>query len=494
MLHTDLKNIKNYKQSSSSSTLAIPSTPLTYSNSISTGNYSGPDTSIILKMQEREKNPLFKLSVNDYKKIYENKMIVKILAKIIDCEEIQLKKFCKYINIFFKNINLSSKSIKNKMKKHYHKVNTISLSNLPLDLRERIVDKYYSLFPTKYLLKEWIILNHLNWEYLSKNQNAIELLKYRINEEKKMDIDYLNNLNIKDKINWQHLSSNPNAIELLIENIDKIDWNNLSQNKNPKAIELLKDYKDKNDMNWYILSLNPAAIKLLNLNKDKIEWELLSFNSNAIELLQKNKYKINWKNLSSNPNAINILKNRIIYECNLSKKEYNSLKDKIDWKQLSLNPNAGKLLEITDDDINILEYIKNDELFLKNEDKIVWYSLFINQNAINLIEKNKKTIIWNELSANPNAIQLLKNNYENINWSILSGNPNAINLLHEKLIEENSLDENYLKKLDFSKKINWWNLSSNSNAIDLLKEKIGENHYKIDWNSISANPAIFEAK
>jgi len=52
------------------------------------------------------------------------------------------------------------------------------------------------------------------------------------------------------------LSLNPNAIPLLEENLDKIDWFNLSVN--PMAIELLKQ--------------NPAAIDLLEKNPDKINW------------------------------------------------------------------------------------------------------------------------------------------------------------------------------------------------------------------------------
>ena len=46
-----------------------------------------------------------------------------------------------------------------------------------------------------------------------------------------------------NKINWMELSRNPNAIELLKENKDKIDWCCLS--KNPNANELLKENKKK---------------------------------------------------------------------------------------------------------------------------------------------------------------------------------------------------------------------------------------------------------
>ncbi len=47
-------------------------------------------------------------------------------------------------------------------------------------------------------LRDWIDINKLNWEHLSINPNAIELLKEN-----------------QDKINWDYLSENPNAIELL---------------------------------------------------------------------------------------------------------------------------------------------------------------------------------------------------------------------------------------------------------------------------------------
>ena len=51
------------------------------------------------------------------------------------------------------------------------------------------------------MLRDWIMLDYLNWEYLSKNPNAIELLREKIKKEKDMDIDYLNNLDGKDKTN-----------------------------------------------------------------------------------------------------------------------------------------------------------------------------------------------------------------------------------------------------------------------------------------------------
>ena len=51
-------------------------------------------------------------------------------------------------------------------------------------------------------------------------------------------------------INWNYLSLNPNAIELLKENKDKINWNNLSSN--PNAIGLLKEYNYQKSLNQII--------------------------------------------------------------------------------------------------------------------------------------------------------------------------------------------------------------------------------------------------
>ncbi len=82
-----------------------------------------------------------------------------------------------------------------------------------------------------------------------------------------------------NKLDWQQLSSNPNAIDLLEKNQDKIYWFMLLQN--PNAIHLLE--KNKNKINWNYLSLNPNAIDLLEKNQDKINWDFLSENPSIFE-------------------------------------------------------------------------------------------------------------------------------------------------------------------------------------------------------------------
>ena len=76
---------------------------------------SGPSTQLIADMQTRINNPLFKLSIADYEAMCGNKMMIRMMSKVLGYEVKQLKKFCKHINVFTKNIKLSPKSIKKKI-------------------------------------------------------------------------------------------------------------------------------------------------------------------------------------------------------------------------------------------------------------------------------------------------------------------------------------------------------------------------------------------
>lgn len=383
---------------------------------------SAPKTSVIDKIKDRIQNPLFKLSIADYELMCGNKMLLNIMAKTLNCEVIQLKKFCKYINIFKENIDLSAKSIKKKMKP------TSSLSQLPDKILSKIVDKYKDLFNAKkYVLRNWIPLNELVWNSLCKNPNAgdflkmhtdeifwdilcknpsaIELLKEKIEEEKDFDEDELIDLEGEDKINWRFLSENPNAIKLLEENLENIDWKILSGNRN--AIKLLKAYPKKIDWRFLSSNTNPEAIELLKTKFEQIDWKILSENPAAIELLKANQSKIIWKSLSlnTNPEAIKLLK---------------ANEDNIDWDFLSRNPNAIELLK-------------------QNESKINWTYLSENPNAVDLLIQNPKRIDWKALSknTNPKVIELLKEKDYKINWVYLSANP----IIFEEESEHSSLEK-----------------------------------------------------
>jgi hypothetical protein len=69
----------------------------------------------------------------------------------------------------------------------------------------------------------------LDWNALSGNKNAIDLLR-----------------KYPENINWTILSGNPNAFQLLIENPKKINWDYLSSNQNPNVISFFKRKSIKN--------------------------------------------------------------------------------------------------------------------------------------------------------------------------------------------------------------------------------------------------------
>ena len=89
-------------------------------------------------------------------------------------------------------------------------------------------------------------------------------------------------------------------------------------------------------------------------------------------------------------------------------------------------------------------------------EKIDWYALSANPNAIHLLEKNMDKINWDLLSANPNAIHLLEKNMDKIDWWSLSSNPsifeydwvamrNRMNLFKEELVAKQFHPKNITK-------------------------------------------------
>jgi len=389
-------------------------------------------------------------------------------------------------------------SVKNIIKK----IPLLSCNNIQI-----ILEKYWHLLPKKKILIDWINIENLDWDMLSQNKNAIDLLKA-----------------FPDKINWKNLSKNPNAIELLSKNQDKINWKNLSSNWN--AIKLLKKNKDK--IHYAKLSSNENAIELIKekLKKEKKLTELqynnlhytnkicfntLSSNSNAIEILKENKEKIHWTFLSENINAIKLIKEKWDEEALIHISTYveYDAKSQISEHLLSTNKNA----------VNVLR---------ANQDIISWAYISENKNAIDIITKKIK--YENQYMTLDNYIKLeddlLEPEYEPLNkicWKKLSLNPNAIQLLEMKIrmkermtifknieskttfdemnriveyIKNRWNDKNPCVNIDFKKKclvifldekLDWTAISENKNASEILRK----NQDKIDWISLSSNPAIF---
>lgn len=382
----------------------------------------------------------------------------------------------------------------------------IKIYNLPYDIIESIVEKYKSMQPSKYVLRDWVPKDKLVWKSLSGNPCAIEMLMKQAEYENSLSKEEYDALDEENKIGREILSTNRESIEILKKYPSNIIWTYLSENKDQRAVDMIKkrveyekslklmddfDYGDDNrvDVSFLCNNENPQIMELvkekINYEKglsmeeyenldicDTVEWMFLSSNPSAIELLKENPEKIDWEELSynTNPYAIDLLRKRAIEENNMNADVYKNLTNKINWHMLSKNPSAVDLL---------VENIKD----------IDWMALSANPNAIDLLKANKKNIDWSMLSSNPNpnAIEILRENTGLIDWYMLSQNPNAIELLKAN-----------------PKKIYWGVLSGNEKAFDLLKDRYEYesnltpeeydsivSYKKIDWGIMSKNKGLF---
>ncbi len=127
ILKVDLKSLREAKAATTASAASVAKSVAR--SKLSQSSSSGIDTRVIRNIQNIINNPLFSLTIDDYELMCGNKIITKMTSKVLECEEKQLKKFCKYINVFKKNIDSSPKSIKNKMKPK------ITLNKLPYYLK-----------------------------------------------------------------------------------------------------------------------------------------------------------------------------------------------------------------------------------------------------------------------------------------------------------------------------------------------------------------------
>jgi len=298
----------------------------------------------------------------------------------------------------------------------------------------------------------------------------------------------------------------------------------------PISPEFIKDLKDKTLLENSALKLSISDYQLM-CRKDKVlNMMAIALNKPKAKLKKFCKHiSIFEENISKSPKSIANKINGPI--TNLPKEIRSTIlekfaeilpskyvlldwidKDKLDWFWLSLNPNAIDLLEnnLNEVDWDALSSNPNAIHILENNlDKVDWELLSKNPNAIDLLKKNQDKINWYWLSRNPNAIKLLEKNQNKIDWHNLSANPNAIKLLEKRIEYERSLTGAQLdqlkNKIDWGwlssnpnaielltnnqDKINWENLSVNPNAINLLKE----NQDKINWKYLFENPAIFKA-
>jgi len=319
--------------------------------------------------------------------------------------------------------------------------------DIPFDLLN-IVSSY--LVIPKMKLLDWIDIKMLEWETLSLNPNVpYDMLKQNVKKISSINICknpsnaamriIVENMNL---IDWYNLSQNPNTciINTVLEpNLIKVKIRGLSCNSNDDAIKILeRNIRKTNDsekrdrimkyIDWYYLSANPSdiAIDILEQNTDMIDWNGLSNNPNkrAIQILEANYEKINWSYLSGNPSATHLLESvlqqdsskinlhylslnpnfSVIY--NLLEKNMNNPLASINWLSLSCNPNANVINTFIEPNLDKLDLQCQEKRFR------YWIHLSGNPNAIHILEAHRHKIYWYYLSQNPSIFEIDKTQYK----------------------------------------------------------------------------------
>jgi len=192
-----------------------------------------------------------------------------------------------------------------------------------------------------------------------------------------------------------------------------------------------------------------------------------------------------YKEICGNPNAIDLLTERIAYENRLGVEEYNKLSNKVDWWYVSLNPNAIELLRANPDKINWGALSMNPKAIELLTERVAY------ENTLEQYEYNKLSnkVDWLFLCSNSGAVELLRANPNNINWWFLSNNSGATDLLEanpDKIHYPNLFaNAGAIKLIIKRENINWTGLSSNTNtkAIGLFEDNLD----KIHWGNLSQN-------
>ena len=390
------------------------------------------------------------------------------------CKDIN--KFKKFVESKLKTIKERDRAKKSPIKDLPHELlrglsaKTLKLFHLPEDIIEHITEEsLVSLHKLKYKIVEYKLVDGIPEDKLlggpiSKNPNA---LYYLIDNGLPINYFWLSynsnpiamgllaeemKVNPAVHLDWAALSRNPEAIKILKANRDKIRWGFLSLNTNPKAMKLLEEEIKVNPahINFESLAENetPEAMKIIEDNlliENSIYttnwnrfWEILSRNTKAVKILRANRKKIDWCSLCGNQSteAIKLLEEKMETE-----------PDIVNWIILSGNPNkrAFAMLEANPKKINLRRLSSNTH-----------------PKAIELLEKrmefesNLSEATYDSISTN-----------DKIDWNLLSKNINAIELLKKRIIYEENLTINRRRRLKKSEVIDWNHIAENPSIFTL---------------------------
>lgn len=223
----------------------------------------------------------------------------------------------------------------------------------------------------KYNIKKWLPV-HFKW--ISSHCKDLEFL--RINKDKinyfeickNPCVNYIFDLleeNI-DNLDWIELSKNKNAVPFLIKHRQYIDWWGACQNESMEMMDFLED--NFKYIKWLPLSANPSAIHILKKHLNMADKSMININPKGYEILKDNPELINYELLCSNNSyeAMDIIEKIINYP-------YDSRNRFISYELLSANPYATKILINNGDKIDWFMAIENEnigELFNAFPDKV----------------------------------------------------------------------------------------------------------------------------
>jgi hypothetical protein len=309
------------------------------------------------------------------------------------------------------------------LKEYYHNLPSRATANLSS--------------PSQATEKSSKLLNEENIVYLLRNRNINQLI---------FDWCIKNSPVLRSDASPQFYFDNPFdcanhndcVVDYLLQNPDKINWEEFSSNTNPKAVKFLIKKQNKHNINWGAFSSNPHPKAVEHLlrkeNKEKIQWHKFSSNSNprAVQYLlrDENRKNIVWSYFCENENSEAV--SFLLEEEN---------RRHINWKKFCKNPNPLAV-----------SFLINPEF------------------------KKRFNLEWLNENTNPEAIEYLLLNDNYVNYGLLSSNPTT------EAVQYLLRDEN-VQHIDFI----LFSMNPNPYAIDYLRQ----NTENIDWKAFATNSGIF---
>lgn len=293
---------------------------------------------------------------------------------------------------------------------------------------EKLIDKYFEFIDWESLCANYVEWNEefidkyfefINWESLSVNSN-IEWNEKLLNK-------YSNYLNFNSVFFSEDDGSLQLTPILLKKFIDKIDFKELSIDYELLPKEFIK--KNVDALDWK--NLESYTIENLEIFQHKIDWDDLSRNKNLIltdELIERFKYRWSWDEIikierkNGIPTYIRVFETR--YSDGIYTNVYYDAGNVIDEEFLNALINHSVWSHLSSD----TNFANNYTLIQKFENQ--WNWAFLTRNGsikwtYELIEKYKNKIDWEIFSLNPHlpwSIDLIEKYTDKWDWKLLGMN------------------------------------------------------------------------